>query len=735
PGTTGAGPNQYWLAAKYGGFDDVNNDGKPATLLTWMTNGSSGTSLRPDNYFEGNRPDLVRKGLSQIFNRVASKKILSAAGPNVTAARTLAAASPAYNYAGSPSGFPVYATKYTPGDWTGDVSGMIATGVAGGAVTPQNTPWSAQVQLDRLGAGTPSSPNGWSTGRRMLTYNNGGVAFRWSNLSAAQRTSLNNDSTLLDYLRGDRSREGVAFRARRHLLGDIVGSEAVLVQSALSPHYADTANPGYSAFAASVQNRRPVVYVGANDGMMHAFAADFAGPTAANPVAGGGGELFAYVPSYAIAGPNGTPAVDGLAAYAKLTGFSHHFYVDQSPQVADVDFGWSGTPTAGAPDWHTLLVGGLGKGGKGIYALDITSVPPDLDLTSGATVENGIRGKVRWEFTDPDLGYTFGRPLIVKTRKYGWVVLMTSGYNNTGHGYLYVLDARTGARLEKLDTGVGTAASPSGLGRATAYTQEIADGTIEQVYAGDLLGNVWRFDLSGAGSAPYPAPVLFARLTDPGGNGQPNTTAPRIELDIDSTGLGTRRWVFVGTGKFLDVSDLVDTQRQTMYALRDGTSATPDGAGLPRTRGALEPASANLAATLDVADADPGWYYDLPGAASGSSGATERIVVDPDAAAGLSVVSWATLIPTNDPCNYQGAVYATGFDTGRSVLLSGGSSTNPVTSLQRPTAVTKVQVVQLPSGEFVLLYGETGMNVGTASMLIPNGGNAVHRVNWREVLP
>src|SRR5438445_7604258 len=230
------------------------------------------------------------------------------------------------------------------------------------------------------------------------------------------------------------------------------------------------------------------------------------------------------------------------------------------------------------------------------------------------------------------MGYTFGRPLIVKTRRYGWVVLVTSGYNNSsGHGHLWVLNAKTGAKLATFTTDdAGTAASPSGLARATAFTRTLSDNTIEQVYAGDLLGNLWRFDLSGTGT--YPDPTLLAQLQDDKKNAQPITTAPRIEVDVDSTGLALRRWVFVGTGQFLAIGDLTDTQQQTMYALRDGTDLAPSTASSAIKRSDLiKVDDLTVGLTQTLTDASSGWYYDLKGK-PGTDGATERIVVDPDAA-------------------------------------------------------------------------------------------------------
>lgn len=743
------GPNMYWLAAKYGGFSDITGSGQPTSILTWHTNTSvvsytGATDLRPDNYFIGNRPDLIVSGLSSIFTNVSSSQSFYAAGPSVAPSRVLTnVAANAAPYYSPSAGFPTYTTRYLPGAWTGEVQGYAASAVVGANLAQVTTPWSATSQLSLLTSYVSSDTTvvGWRDLRRIVTMVDGTPkAFTWSTISSAQQTALRSDSALLDYLRGDRSKEGTKYRIRTGLLGDVVSSQAALVQGALNTSYTEAANPGYAAFKTKVANRAPVVYVGANDGMLHAFDGTLQQTPVGYNFGGGGQELFAYVPSFVYNGPNSTPNVDGLAALANLKGvtaggasFSHHFYVDQTPQVGDVDFKWTVTTPGVAgtrpakQDWHTLLVGGLGKGGKGIYALDITDAPTAIGVTKPDITE--ITNKVLWEFTDSKMGYTYARPLIVKTRKYGWVVLVTSGYNNAdGIGYLFVLNAQTGALLETLKTPTGSLTTPIGLSRPSAFVQDVSDNTIEQVYAGDLQGNVWRFDLSGTGN--YPTPVLFATLKDSKGVSQPITTAPRIELDYSSSGIDTRRWVFVGTGKFLDTSDLTDTQTQTMYALRDGTGSTPATTGLPLTRSKL--AKNDLTTNLNLQDADSGWYYDLTGTAGDGTLATERIVVDPDAVAGIFAINWGTLIPTSDPCSLKGAVYSSTFSSGQSNFLD--SSGKPQSFITTNSAVTNLQAVQLPDGSFVLLYGQTSDLPATAKMgsggLPPN----LTRTNWREIL-
>jgi type IV pilus assembly protein PilY1 len=762
-GSGNAGPNMYWLAAKYGGFNNLNNDGVPANILTWHTNASSGTGLYPDNYFPGNRPDLLQKGLGQIFNKVASTAAQTGTAPSVGSSRSLLPVSAStVPYSSSVAGFPVYTTQYAPVTWVGDVWGFVAANDSSTTVTPAtNSPsWHAQTQLDTLTQTAAGSTFGWDTGRRIITWNGTkAVPFRYTTLSSTEQTAINsasNGQSLLNYLRGDKSNEGTLFRVRSHILGDIVNSAPVLVQGASSIAYSDIYNPGYSAFSSSVKNRTPVVYVGANDGMLHAFEADFLAAPTSNPVAGGGSELFAYVPSLLYQGPNNTPLVDGLPALANLNGvstnnFAHHFYVDRTPQVADVDFAYTSTgsyaPTSGTPNWHTILVGGLGKGGKGIYALDVTSVPTAVDTTNSSTMESSLTtsptNKVLWEFTETDMGYSYGAPLIVKTRKYGWVVLMTSGYGNTGagqdgHGILYVINVQTGKLIQKIDTGVGSTSAPAGLAQISAFTQNLADGTVEQVYGGDLLGNVWRFDLSepaidssGTITAGYLAPTKFATLTDSSGAPQPITTAPRIAESVDSTGLGTLRWVFVGTGQFLDTSDLTTTQTQTFYALRDGTGAAPSTTSLPLTRGVLT-ADTDLTKGLVLSDSSPGWYYDLVGQVSANQG-SERVIVNPDTNTGTGTVAWATLIPSStDPCLLQGNIYATNFSGFTQLLDSSGA---PQKYLSPPSAPTSVMISTGQDGTTYLITGQVGTPNPTKNALKGASSSPVpSRINWREIL-
>jgi type IV pilus assembly protein PilY1 len=213
-----------------------------------------------------------------------------------------------------------------------------------------------------------------------------------------------------------------------------------------------------------------VVYVGTNAGIVHAVHGAVTGTSA-------GRELFAYVPDMLFQGPSGTPGVSGLAARGDPD-FTHKAMVDGSPAAFDVDFSRTQNNArsglvGGSNDWRTILVGGMGKGGRGYYALDITN-------PAGMTTEALVATKVLWEISSahPDfteLGFTYGEPTAVKTRKWGWVLIFASGYNNSdGKGWFFIVNPRNGALLEKISTGAGTTRPAWRTCRATSPTAPTA---------------------------------------------------------------------------------------------------------------------------------------------------------------------------------------------------------------------------------------------------------------------
>jgi Tfp pilus tip-associated adhesin PilY1 len=282
-----------------------------------------------------------------------------------------------------------------------------------------------------------------------------------------------------------------------------------------------------------------VIYAGSNDGMLHAFDATT------------GAEIFAYVPNL----------VFGHLELLTDTAYTHRFYVDLTPTVKK-DAGILGGTTTRA-----LLVGGLGKGGKGYFALDITGAKT-------ITTETGLASRVLWEFPktdDPDMGYSFSKPVIVKSNDftYPWLVMFGNGYNSdSGKSMLYIVDPATGVLIRKIEADPGP---DNGLSSPVAVDVTY-DGKVDFVYAGDLKGQLWKFDLSSDSISEWKAafsdgaslkPLFHAR--GPGGVAQPITTRPDIMYHPEKHGL----LVCFGTGRFLGDEDITDTATQSIYGVWD----------------------------------------------------------------------------------------------------------------------------------------------------------------------
>ena len=200
--------------------------------------------------------------------------------------------------------------------------------------------------------------------------------------------------------------------------------------------------------------------------------------------------------------------------------------------------------------WKTILVGGLNDGGKSYYAIDVTdpASPKGLwEFKFNGTCYNGTPATAG---ADCHLGYTYGNPIISKLNNNQWVVMFTSGYNNVrapaqagdGGGYLYILDAFSGQILYKISTGVGDPTAPSGLSKINNYVDlSNLNNTTRQVYGGDLLGNVWRFDVNDSIAPSGREAALLGVATDSGGARQPITTRPELAE------LNAKPMIFVGT--------------------------------------------------------------------------------------------------------------------------------------------------------------------------------------------
>jgi len=681
-------------------------------------------------------PEETRAGVVDIVNSVGAKggsgAAVAVANPNVV---------PGDNFS--------YASSYNSGPWSGDLNKYEINTTTG---LPGTTPiWSPSPQ-GQLAVRPPAN-------RVIATYTgSAGTPFQWSDLTSGQRAVLTStvngvttsDSQVLDFLRGERSREVEKFRSRGPrpsvdasgnyvtssgsyvypnnrvpadiaILGDIVNGEPVVVRGPKFSYF----DPGYQTFKTTNATRRGVVYQGANDGMLHAFDI------------GTGAEIWSYVPSLVF---------NNLRNLSDRLSFSHRYYVDGTPTIGDVDFSYTSgndLQDPGTPDWRSILVGGLRKGGFGYYAIDVTNP----DISDEAT----LAGKVLWEFPnattdteDPtmraNIGYSFGKPLIVKTRAEGWVVVVTSGYNNgtgtgssggDGIGRLFVLNPLTGSIIRTLSTNVGSASTPSGLAHISGLAlRPDADGTTEAVYGGDLLGNMWRFDLSTTESSTWSVAKL-ATLTTTTGEVQPVTVEPELGL------VQSKRVIFVGTGQYLADADVLNNtpensmarRRMSFYALADNLNHTSSTTALISGRSSLITQTATKTGdTVDITSTavnfndKSGWVFDLPDTG-------ERVVTNPVLSGG--VITMITNIPNGaDPCNPGGSswMYSVDYATGGRIagVTNAGSKMGNFLS-------SRVVLIRLPSGRIVGLVRTSTATTVTVNPPPKTFTRTGRRLSWREL--
>jgi type IV pilus assembly protein PilY1 len=415
-----------------------------------------------------------------------------------------------------------------------------------------------------------------------------------------------------------------------------------------------------------------------------------------------GQELWAYIPSFVL------PNLKALAGDGYTN--SHQYYVDGSPVVTDA---WNGSA------WRTVLVGGLAGGGKGYYALDVTTPASPTIL---------------WEYSDANLGYSYGNPVIGKLADGSWVAMFTSGYNNVGDGVgrLYVVDVFTGALKFTVSTGVGTSASPSGLGKIAGWVDNgLVDNTIQRVYGGDMLGNLWRFDVNNI-YLPAGVDALQLAFFKVGTYFQPITTVPELGL------VGTKPVVYVGTGRYLGVSDLTDVNQQSLYAIVDQLSGTGLGNARSETTCPLVQQSLTVidvntrsTSTLPVdLTTRCGWFLDFNPTGGNTPG--ERVSVDPKLQ--LGVLAVATNIPESSVCSVGGSSFLYFFDYSTGQFVS--TSTGSVVGQRIGNAIAVgLNTYQLPSGKVVTTVTTSDDQHPTfGNPSNPNTVTKGRRVLWRELL-
>ncbi len=468
-------------------------------------------------------------------------------------------------------------------------------------------------------------------------------------------TGLNDDDQIgekrLNYIRGDQSFEqqnGGFFRNRSSLLGDVINSSPLFSGQPQFPYTRhdwpkgspeNLADENYAAFRINHQDRKKVIYFGGNDGMLHAINAE------------DGSEMMAYVPSMLL------PKLSELTSDK----YNHKYFVDGSPMIGDV---FNKT----TKKWETILASGLNKGGQGIFVLDVTD--PELFLS-----ESNYEKIAKWEFSDkddPDLGYTFSQPAIIRRYNNEWVVAFGNGYNNTeadgnvsatGNAVLYLVNARTGKLIKKIDTGVGKANDPKNLNRPNGLTSIAVadvDGDLiaDYIYAGDLFGHIWKFSVKDNNVQKWQ--VDFGGLpffTAKNNQNEIQAITARLTLGGLKVQDGTVVLYF-GTGQFLEPSDkdLNRATTQSFYALFDDHSTPIVGRlSLLQQNILAEPSFGKYVTRITTNNKinevlHRGWFMDLHTVGQPLQG--ERQVTTPILRNGKII--FTTLIPSANRCDYGG---------------------------------------------------------------------------------
>jgi len=564
------------------------------------------------------------------------------------------------------AGSRVFQARFNSADWTGE---LLAYDIESDPTKPNY----GDLKTDLSGKPIVAFDAGlkipaWGARNIFTNKSNLGVPFRWnqftSGVSGERTAYFDNDQAMLQYLRGrntsDANRDVSIYRKRSQdsgvyrNLGDIVHSSPYYVGPP-SARYTDAFEAKkYSDFEAAYKSRTPIIYVGANDGMLHGFDAQT------------GEEKIAFIPGSLL------PKLKELTA----PDYSHQYYVDGSPTVVDA---FDSTNQK----WRTVLVGGLNRGGQSIYAIDVTD--------PSAFSESNASSLFLWEFTDvndADLGYTYSRPKVIKMHDGKWYAVFGNGYNNTendgnvsttGDAAIYIVDLWTGSLLKKITVGTGASKDPTTSNRpngfATITPVDITgDNVVDYIYGGDLFGNVWKFDVSDADTSKWELDYrLFTACSGVscnGSNTQPITTP--VTVGRSKNGIG--HMVYFGSGKYLETTDNNGAAGgvQSFYGIWDkgatvaGRSAlleqsiisevpisvinkngTPDDTSddfqeiVP-----LRKTSNNYASTSNL-----GWYIDLvpPG---NNSERGERLVSAP-VLRGDRII-FVTSIPADDPCSPSG---------------------------------------------------------------------------------
>ena len=729
------------------------------------------------------------------------------------------------------TGSQIFLASYSSDNWWGSLQANSLV-TSGSVISVSSTAnWDAKCVLvgeacDSMGTdaktGIPTTTITAQASRTLLTWDSAaasgaGVAapLEWNSLSTAQQTALNNNgadtlgSQRIDWLRGGRTYEQLqtptpgVLRARDQVLGDIVNSSPTWVGAPVSGNNPEAFSDGlygssvtalenatgaqtYSAFASTNATRLNVVYVGGNDGLLHGFRAgshDTRGVYTPTVTAGDGTQTYTGTDNDGKEVLGFMPSAVLNKVAASTTGLTsptyvHDYFVDATPAAGDLFYNNA---------WHTWLVAGVGTGGKEIYALDITN-PGNFSESAASSVVMGDWTSATSGLSN--LGQTVGTPIIARMHNGQWAVIFGNGLGSgkTAGVYIGLVDSTGKVTFQFLDTGVGGTTTANANGIAYVASADLdGDHIADYLYAGDQLGNVWRFDITGKTAASWSvskfgqtaATALFvAKDGSSTPKLQPITTVPVVAAVM--TGNVSRVMVLFGTGQKTPLTatspDVYATGQQTFYGIWDwdmaawnavanvkmqyasltGTqsiarsklraqtvvsTSTSTGAALgyrnlSTTNVVCWQGSTTCGADA-ISNAQYGWLFDLPAM-------QEQIIYNPVLVDGALVVS--TAIPpviSAAQCNpglqsgwtmafdpSSGGALPQGFFPG----ASGGYGTNPdgsATGGIQLNAVGSPTTVTYNGQTYIVTQTVTG--VPALSQVNPPSNNVPSRISWREI--
>jgi type IV pilus assembly protein PilY1 len=625
--------------------------------------------------------------------------------------RLAASATIAANSTRLDTGTVLYQGRFTAVDWTGELiaSQITPTGTVGAELWQATIPAAASRQLYTYAYDTKG-----------VAYDN--TALLPTNWAAQVGVSGATAAEVLAWLRGDQSQEqtfdadgnltGGRYRKRATRLGDIVNSDPVYVGH---QHYGHAVLPeggtAYKSFVDGNKNRVKMLYVGANDGMLHGFVAG-AGSGAGNECGGTlGQELFAYIPK-AVRSKLPTLA---NPQYGQPGGIPHQYFVDGPAYVGDAYLDGA---------WKTVLLGTTGAGARAIFALDVTN-PCAFDAN-----------KVLWELDetwDADLGFTLAKPIIARLNNGKWAAVFGNGYNSgSGKAVLFLVELSTGNLIKKFDLG-GT---DNGLAAPSLYDAD-GNGTTDYIYAGDLKGRLWKFDLTASSEGSWSAALGGAPMftaVDPDGKPQPITAAPELGAPPAGT---SGVMVYFGTGRWFVYGDETDLQVQSLYGLLDDGTSIAERSDLVRQEINAETTVGGKKVRkvtsngVDLAT-QRGWYLDLLPPTGPAQG--ERVISTPRRQFGR--VFYTTMIPSDDPCKFGGTSWLIELDP-----MSGAMPTASIIDLGGEVVAGVMSSVGIVKS-FDFLSGEGAVAIGLGStgtteairLNPPVVSPRIGRVSWREII-